>query len=527
MSTKIVQVKPLTLNSNIGTSNTTAIVSGMIGLDGEDLVQADFGSIIYGTIEPNTPREEAVSFTITSCVDGVANIDFGASGRGLIGKHPYGTGGITYAHSAGVKLVISNNPNLFNKFTAKDNDEQVIGQWSFPTPTLDTSPATKAFVQAASMSGGTEATENSRGTSKLSASPNVTLGTATITIATPGVVTLTAHGLVAGDSIQFTTTGALPTGLSPLTTYYVIAAGLTANTFQLSTTIGGSAINTTGSQSGTHTLVKVTPIAVGYNDTTKLPTLIEKAAMTGDTTPSAVNKFLTKGKLVTAGATISGATLPVPVYQNKTDNEFYACDANDTAAMKFIGFAISNGTDGASMNVQFSGIVSGFTGLSEGEKYYVQDTAGTIGTTIGTNEILVGVAISETELLIQKGTYRAAGNGSAIGTASGSQVVTTGFRPSVVRIRATAFASTTTPAVSFLDLTWVNGVINGLASGTAPGGAPTIENSARLYLPASFANYMTFSITSVTDTGFTISWTETGTYAPADDGFYWEAEGEL
>jgi microcystin-dependent protein len=150
MPTKIVQVKPLILDSNIGTSNTTAIVSGMVGLDGVDLVQADFGSIIYGTFEPNTPREEAVSFTITSCVGGVANIDFGVSGRGLIGKHPYGTGGITYAHSAGVKLVISNNPNLFNKFTAKDNDEEVTGGWKFPaTPVHGQNPATKTWTEAA------------------------------------------------------------------------------------------------------------------------------------------------------------------------------------------------------------------------------------------------------------------------------------------------------------------------------------------------------------------------------------------
>jgi len=39
------------------------------------------------------------------------------------------------------------------------------------------------------------------------------------------------------------------------TLYYVLAAGLTANTFRFSLTAGGSAINTTGSQSGTHTTI--------------------------------------------------------------------------------------------------------------------------------------------------------------------------------------------------------------------------------------------------------------------------------
>lgn len=77
--------------------------------------------------------------------------------------------------------------------------------------------------------------------------------TVTITIATPGVVTWNNHGLVAGDIVTFSTTGALPTGLSPATPYYVISAGLTTSAFEVSATLGGSAINTTGTQSGTHT----------------------------------------------------------------------------------------------------------------------------------------------------------------------------------------------------------------------------------------------------------------------------------
>lgn len=78
--------------------------------------------------------------------------------------------------------------------------------------------------------------------------------TFTVTIASPGVFTATSHGLVAGDKLHFTTTGGLPSGLSTNTDYYVISSGLTTNAFQVSATRGGSAINTTGSQSGVHTL---------------------------------------------------------------------------------------------------------------------------------------------------------------------------------------------------------------------------------------------------------------------------------
>ncbi len=75
--------------------------------------------------------------------------------------------------------------------------------------------------------------------------------TITMTIAAPCVVTWTAHGLIAGTAITFTSTGSLPTGLSIGATYYVLAPA--TNTFNLATQIGGVAITTTGTQAGTHT----------------------------------------------------------------------------------------------------------------------------------------------------------------------------------------------------------------------------------------------------------------------------------
>ena len=77
--------------------------------------------------------------------------------------------------------------------------------------------------------------------------------TVTMTIASPCVVSWTAHGLPNGSSLTLSTTGALPTGLTVGTTYYVVGAA--ANTFNLAATLGGSAINTTGSQSGVHTAI--------------------------------------------------------------------------------------------------------------------------------------------------------------------------------------------------------------------------------------------------------------------------------
>jgi len=81
------------------------------------------------------------------------------------------------------------------------------------------------------------------------------IGTFTVTLATPGVFTLTAHGLTSGDGVYFTTTGSLPTGLSSNTIYFVTV--VTVDTFKVSTTyanyVAGTFVNTSVSQSGTHT----------------------------------------------------------------------------------------------------------------------------------------------------------------------------------------------------------------------------------------------------------------------------------
>lgn len=81
----------------------------------------------------------------------------------------------------------------------------------------------------------------------------------TITIATPGVITATAHGLSDGDAVILISDGSLPTGLTADSTVYYVS-GKTADTFKLATTpsaVGSTEIETTGSQSGTHQFIKV------------------------------------------------------------------------------------------------------------------------------------------------------------------------------------------------------------------------------------------------------------------------------
>jgi hypothetical protein len=299
--------------------------------------------------------------------------------------------------------------------------------------------------------------------------------------------------------------------------------GLTAGSVYYVSGTAGAITTTPGANS------RVVGLALSTTKLLLLPEPFTAAFAGSPSAPTATNPYITKAKLLTAGETINGGTLPVPVFQNKTDNEFYTCDGNDTSNMKFLGFAISNGTDGNSMYVQFTGIVGGFSALDEGEKYYLSDTAGTISTTPGTYEVLVGVAISTTELLIQRGRRFRNGTGTFSDAGGDGQtqtsVITLGFRPSVIRL--TTGTDSGSSVQQFGSGTWVNGVY---ASTRLLSGSTSDASTSTSYIanPRNEANTegWRFTITSVTDTGFTFTVAQQG-ISPDPVHYSWEAEGEL
>lgn len=264
--------------------------------------------------------------------------------------------------------------------------------------------------------------------------------------------------------------------------------------------------------------------ATPANDAGRVPQLETDGKLSG---------FFTKnGQILNAGATINGATLPVPVYQNKTDNELYVCDGNDHTKLKYIGFATSNSTDGNPINFQGAGIVGGFSGLDEGEKYYLSDTAGTISTSPGTYAVLVGVAISPTELLIQKGRRNANGTISVAEGADESTTntaITTGFRPSVIRVWATASEPLGESPLAFGS--WVNGVYASLFKSSDESSSQQVSDVSTSYIAniyeAGGTELWQVTITSVTDTGFTITSLQKDALNAGTLVLAWEAEGEL
>jgi hypothetical protein len=132
----------------------------------------------------------------------------------------------------------------------------------------------------------------------------------TITHASPGVATWNSHPLVNGNRVVLTTTGTLPTGLSPNTQYYVVAKA--ANTFELSLTFGGTAINTTGDGSGTHTV---------HNPYARATALVYQDGIlskSGDTTRRYLGTFFSTSTTATADAV---ATRYLENYYNTVDRQ--------------------------------------------------------------------------------------------------------------------------------------------------------------------------------------------------------------
>lgn len=133
----------------------------------------------------------------------------------------------------------------------------------------------------------------------------------TISIASPGVVTLLgSYTFSNGMAIRLKTTGALPTGLSVGTTYFVVNA--TPTTFQLSATFGGAAITTSGTQSGTH-----------YVDCRGVP-----LRDIGDAETPTVQNFLTISDasrfIIVFGTNDYGSTALDPMLIRWSDQENYA-----------------------------------------------------------------------------------------------------------------------------------------------------------------------------------------------------------
>ena len=164
--------------SGISSSATSIPLASLtLPQTGQTLVDSDFSSIFYVTLEPgNRTRQEIVSCTtvtastLSGCV------------RGLSPITPYtASSTLQFAHAGGAQVIFSNPPQLYNQFAAKDNDESITGVYNFSStsvPRYDLVPlnhntgtivattsefASVKFVQQVSAAGCLDAAEGNQG----------------------------------------------------------------------------------------------------------------------------------------------------------------------------------------------------------------------------------------------------------------------------------------------------------------------------------------------------------------------------
>ena len=154
---------------------------------------------------------------------------------------------------------------------------------------------------------------------------NPAIGEATITIGTAALVTCIGHGMVTGDLYYFTTTGALPTGLTANTRYYAIY--VSADTFRVATSIANASANTSvttsGTQSGIHTVVR-SPYGNGNLSTTfTLPDLRGRVPAGTETTPSRITQaevgYVAAQGISGGTQAVALAVTEIPAHYHQTD----------------------------------------------------------------------------------------------------------------------------------------------------------------------------------------------------------------
>lgn len=167
---------------------------------------------------------------------------------------------------------------------------------------------------------------------------NTVTATVTITIAAPGVISWASHPFVNtavnidACPVVFTTSGALPTGITSGTTYYVVPSTIVAATsFQIATSVAnalaGTAITTSGTQSGTQTGTSSAGLSTGSpKDLTGLSLTAGDWDVSG-LCAEAANAATTSTSLICNVVTTSGTLNTVP-----GDANAFATDAATTGA---------------------------------------------------------------------------------------------------------------------------------------------------------------------------------------------------
>lgn len=181
MTFNVAGLQTYTLKSSISSTQTTILLSSFkVPVSGDDVTMALLNtSIVYGTIDPKTANAEFISFTgITQNTDGTAELT--GVVRGLNKTYPF-TEDVNFKlpHSGAAQFIISNPPQIYNKYGPLENDNTFTGTNTFTgvvkIPTYTSSDEDQAasieYVNDVAIAGAPDASSTVKGISKLSVNP--------------------------------------------------------------------------------------------------------------------------------------------------------------------------------------------------------------------------------------------------------------------------------------------------------------------------------------------------------------------
>lgn len=397
--------------SDIG--DVTLTLTNFNDIDGVALTMAAFGTKGFATLEPSSgTSEEQISFTgITPgsgtnvILTGVAHVNF---------LTPYTeTPGMTKPHAGGVRMAISNTSGFYGTFANKNNNETIIGLYTFPNdgntpclgssyvaPTLAKQIASKGYVDAVAIAGAPNADTVTKGIVQIATGAQLAAGTATGSTG--------ASVVPNGGSFKNTSAGAGDANKVPV----LDAAGALDQTFL------AGARTWSGVQSFTADNCQITTDANSGNDAVRSSFLDSKIATVISTNIPQGAISGTSGEAITAGNGI---------YVKASDGKLYkTVGTSDEGTFSFVGIALTT-VAGADLAVTYAPpghTVTGLAGLTAGSFYFVTDTAGTLSTTPGTRFARVAIAISATALQVVTPKYRVVGTITLSAVSNGSTTVT-------------------------------------------------------------------------------------------------------
>ena len=303
---KYIQAQKFKLaGSGISATDTSITLKSFMTPNSETIAMSDVGTLGVGTLGPGTSREEIITFTgVTQNADGTATLT-GVT-RGCDFRSPYTQDtALRKSHSGNETFILSNNPQFYDSFANKENDETINGLYTFTQlPKSNGGDATDSdqlitYAQALALATGTA-----------SINRVVVAGTAGETLVAGNLVYIkiadgrwwkcdadtaaTVDNIImgiaqgAGTAGNAVTNGVLLFGLDSNQT------GLTTNTAYYASNTAGGISSTVGTVEVSVGISQSTTSIIFYPRYNQQLTEDQQDAMVGTAgTPSATNKFVT------------------------------------------------------------------------------------------------------------------------------------------------------------------------------------------------------------------------------------------